>query len=482
MWGSTSPGVTVPPPASSTANRSSRSPRPGGASADRPRPDAERSGRPSRRPRAPFGPRRRPGEAPVDLALVGAHPRTAGHRHDLAGTGRRASPAGRRRRGRPDRGGGSCARAGISPGRRLGGREPQLEGHHRVEFPQLQERPRPPRAAPRPGARAGHVDVVRDVEEGGERAPARSAPTRGARRRPRPPPPGRSPRPATAGVARKSRRFIETWARVASGSPRSGSATKNPLAWTFGQPAAGFADAPGDPLGELDVVRVEVDVPGDEERPGADGHRPRPTGASGPDRNRARGRAGAISAFSALVLAATDVGELHPIGRVAPPGRRGRRAGRTAPRSGRRSAGPARPPRPSSCRRAARTGRRRPRRSAGARPSARPCRSRGRPPRRAPRGRRETGAGRPGDGQHGAVVAGVARPVEEVDAGDRRDRAGEPVDDVEPSPLGDVRDRFDQAVGEVVGERAHRGHRATAGRSARPADAPPGRLRVQSID
>ena len=43
-----------------------------------------------------------------------------------------------------------------------------------------------------------------------------------------------------------------------------------------------------------------------------------------------------------------------------------------------------------------------------------------------------------------AVVARVARPVEEVDAVAGRDRLGQPVDDVEPAALGDVRDGFDQ--------------------------------------
>ena len=57
------------------------------------------------------------------------------------------------------------------------------------------------------------------------------------------------------------------------------------------------------------------------------------------------------------------------------------------------------------------------------------------------------GAGRPGQGEDRAVVAGVAGPVEEVDAGDRADRRREPFDDVEPATLGDIRDRLDEPIG-----------------------------------
>ena len=49
-----------------------------------------------------------------------------------------------------------------------------------------------------------------------------------------------------------------------------------------------------------------------------------------------------------------------------------------------------------------------------------------------------------GEREDGPVVARVARPVEQVDARDGRDRVGETVDDVEPTTLGDVRDGFDE--------------------------------------
>ena len=66
-----------------------------------------------------------------------------------------------------------------------------------------------------------------------------------------------------SGVVAKSSRFIDTWARPSS-------SIQKPLAWTLRQAAARLADPAGDPLGELDVARVEVDVVGDEERPGTD--------------------------------------------------------------------------------------------------------------------------------------------------------------------------------------------------------------------
>ena len=56
------------------------------------------------------------------------------------------------------------------------------------------------------------------------------------------------------------------------------------------QPAAGLADAARDPLGQLHVVALEVDVPGDEERPGADGHRPEPRVRPRSARSPAAGR------------------------------------------------------------------------------------------------------------------------------------------------------------------------------------------------
>jgi hypothetical protein len=42
------------------------------------------------------------------------------------------------------------------------------------------------------------------------------------------------------------------------------------------------------------------------------------------------------------------------------------------------------------------------------------------------------------------------------------DRVGEPLDDVEASSLGHVRDGFDEAIAEWSGRCGHRGHRATS--------------------
>ena len=109
-----------------------------------------------------------------------------------------------------------------------------------------------------------------------------------------------------SGVTEKSRRFIETWARRSS-------SIQNPLAWTFGRPAARLADAAGDPLGELDVLGGEVDVVGDEERARAD--RDRAGRRVHPGRTEVRLAAALVDlGLQPLVLAAPDVGELHPLG------------------------------------------------------------------------------------------------------------------------------------------------------------------------
>ena len=71
------------------------------------------------------------------------------------------------------------------------------------------------------------------------------------------------------------------------------------------------------------------------------------------------------------------------------------------------------------------------------------------------------GAGRAGQGEDRAVVAGVARPVEEVNARHGHDRRGQALDDVEPATLRYIRDRFDEPVGEGRRQVGHREHRAT---------------------
>ena len=92
--------------------------------------------------------------------------------------------------------------------------------------------------------------------------------------------PDGSPRPA---------RPAWSGSRAGSSTPAPGRVprSRSPLAWTRGRPPLDFADPPRDPLGELHVPALEVDVVGDQERPGADGHR---TGA-GVERGRARSRA-----------------------------------------------------------------------------------------------------------------------------------------------------------------------------------------------
>ena len=73
-----------------------------------------------------------------------------------------------------------------------------------------------------------------------------------------------------------------------------------------------------------------------------------------------------------------------------------------------------------------------------------------------------------GHREHGAVVAGVARPVEQGHAADRADRLGHPVDDIEAAAFGDVGNRIRRA-------------RPDASDPARPADGRPcttGRFRA----
>ncbi len=62
--------------------------------------------------------------------------------------------------------------------------------------------------------------------------------------------------------------------------------------------------------------------------------------------------------------------------------------------------------------------------------------------------------------EHRAIVACVARPIEQVDAGDGLDGRGHPVDDVDSSTFGDVRDGLDQHSEMLA--------RATAARGSAP--------------
>ena len=57
------------------------------------------------------------------------------------------------------------------------------------------------------------------------------------------------------------------------------------------------------------------------------------------------------------------------------------------------------------------------------------------------------GSGRSGQGEHRPIVAGVTRLVEEVDFRHGGDRIREAFHRVEAAALGDIGDRFDQAVG-----------------------------------
>ena len=64
--------------------------------------------------------------------------------------------------------------------------------------------------------------------------------------------------------------------RAGSSTPAPARALRSRSRWPGpGQPTAGLADPPRDPLRQLHIVAVEVDVVGDQERPGANGHRAR---------------------------------------------------------------------------------------------------------------------------------------------------------------------------------------------------------------
>ena len=242
---------------------------------------------------------------------------------------------------------------------------------------------------------------------------------------------------------------------------------RKPFAWTRGRPPPDSRTAPGDPLRQLQVGRGEVDVPGDEERPRADGRSPRRVGCirAGPKSGLAAA-AGAISALRPSYWPRRTSASFTRSGRVAAR-RRGRRADRTAPRSaapkarasstqssivvspsgtnGTTSTAPIRGCSPGL---ALHVDRRR-RATATAASSASP-----------------TAVRVAGQRQHAPVVARVARPVEEVDAGRPLDDGrGEPVDDVELADPRNVRDRFDQSPhGPIVTGRtgARRPRRAAA--------------------
>ena len=294
--GRSGPGVTEPPAASTRANRPSGRPSASSDASTAARgPTATMPALPARRRPARRADTGSSAVKPGDLALRRAAANAAGHRDDLAGPDdeqarrRLAGPAALDDAERP------AAHAGL-------GRRPAPRGRAS----------RPPRAAARglhrrevaqpevvgggsePGARsaasAGAVRVIGDGQERGQwgepdqlRFGGLDAVLGGERR-------GPSSQTSHSGVTAKSSRFIETWAR--RGWPRSGSRISKPFAWTCGQAAARFADAPGDALGQLDVVRVEVDVVGDEERPSADRDRAGRRVELRPGRNRARGRAG----------------------------------------------------------------------------------------------------------------------------------------------------------------------------------------------
>src|SRR5439155_27029025 len=79
------------------------------------------------------------------------------------------------------------------------------------------------------------------------------------------------------------------------------------------QAAAGLADPTRDPLRELHVARLEIDVVGDQERPSPDRDRAR-RGMQAP-RSEVRLSSGlADRLLQPLVLSASDVGELDPVG------------------------------------------------------------------------------------------------------------------------------------------------------------------------
>ena len=198
------------------------------------------------------------------------------------------------------------------------------------------------------------------------------------------------------------------------------------MAWTRGRPPE-LAHPARDPLGQVDVRRVQVDVVGDQERPRSDRH-----GATGGVQSR-RPEVGLVPVLSdllpqALVLGPPQIREDDAIGPRRGPGVQVDRQLEPLRDRAPRTAGPARRTRPWCCRRAARTAPRRPPRCAGAGPRGRSCRcAAGRrprpPPWRPPRARAVAG-----EGEHGAVVVGIGRAVEQVHARRGRHRGRQLVD------------------------------------------------------
>ena len=243
-----------------------------------------------------------------------------------------------------------------------------------------------------------------------------------------------------SGVTPKSSRFIDTCART--GWPALRLVHLEAVGLDPGQTAARLAHPARDAPRQVDVVAGEVDVVGDEERSSADGDR---AGRGMQPRRAGIGLAAALVdlGLEALVLAAPDVGQLLPVGAPRGPGvevHRQLEAGRDALPEGVRQGD-------------AVVHRRRPERDERDdvdRTDAWVLAVVGVHVDVVDGGRDEPleglahGRMLAGDGEHRAVVAGVARAVEQPRAVDRRDGVGHPVDHVEPPPLGDVRDRLDQ--------------------------------------
>ncbi len=208
------------------------------------------------------------------------------------------------------------------------------------------------------------------------------------------------------------------------------------------QPAAGFADSSRDPPGQFDVGRFEVDVPGDQERPGAHGH------GTGPRMRPCRPEVGSSSVLpdlvaKALVAAAPHVGQAYP---VRTPG-----GARVQVDGDRKALGDAASEGLGHGDRIVEGGvtqrherdhvdRADPRVLAGV-------------PLHVDVADRDLDGGLerprdrfrlPGHGQDGAIVRGVARSIQEVGTAGRRDRFGQGVDDRGPAPLGVIWNGFEK--------------------------------------
>ena len=430
VWGSTSPGVTRPPLASSRANRESGKSLPLQTGLDlgprSHRHDPLAPGRHDRgigRIRSPDLDRVQDGEVP--LARPG--PDTAGHRHHR--TRPDDEQAGRRALGQApldepeahDR----CA---------AGGCQPQFERLERREVAQPEVARRRREAIVRGCAGRGS-GPVRYGEERRQRRQADElrlhdldAGRTGLGLDGLPDPPDRGHREVEE-VHRDlgAVRIVEPEA----------------VGLDPGEAAAGFAHRPGDPPRELDIGRGEVDVVGDEERTGTD--RDRAGGGVGSSRAEVRSTVRIVGdlRLQSLVLAAPDVGQLLSVG----PGGRPRVQvdGEAEP------VGQARSERPGE--RDAFVHRRLAERDErddvdGADPGvlaglALHVDGLDRDRHGCLESLGHTGRAA-GEGEDAPVVTGVARPVEEVDVGRGRDRRGEPVDDLEPAALAEVRHGFDE--------------------------------------